>query len=671
MAIYQRQQDLKRRLLRDIEELKTEPYPNIEFHVADKDIYQACLIVHTEVWGPLHMTVHFGLEYPLQPPQIQMDSHIDHPNVFDSGYICASILNTTEGYTPAYTLKGIAIQMLSFFVSENLEQDHGGGQVNLAEYHTRGSSRYGPYFSRSLGLSRCSDCGFSTAAPELDDGRTLDLAAPLNRAEAPTQSSSPKNRRAIEIANLPSEILLLVCNELDTQDLFRFAEAWSRIGKVITTYDVVRVRELQCFFSKRGFDDTRLGIGVAITRKGKLGTISSEFDLLSYEGFHHGIRRSVHGIPFHYWLPLPISRKHWLKVKDIASPSLREIKMAASLGTSPDVKVIYHFMNDVVVNLNSQASSLLSSESHSGYYRRETEMSARKSTLKHASEKAIEAYFHLFHLLLCLATSDRSIVEAANAHVQKFLNGHTSKSDCPNLGHLMIDLLISDIDVTPTLARALIKEAVTRNVVWMLSANGGNMPELAYLEPSNTISKYRLEKTFKASRTSYRLLMFQNLFRRTVRPSRDAISHLQNKPATKPSTSLTFAQCIAASAPPNPSTRNILEQLRDSLFDRHGGPPPGAAARLAGEIKRLHNINSFPQFLVEMGVPVPTASLFSQVLRQAVSGSMEMGYSRWALTQEEALWLRIQKEPDVEEGGIQAVVPKYRAENRNWFPGRR
>ncbi|KAL9012021.1 MAG: hypothetical protein Q9173_003183 [Seirophora scorigena] len=51
-----------------------------------------------------------------------MRSTIAHSNIFGD-HICASVLNTTEGYTPTYTLKSTNIQLLSFFTSESLEQD--------------------------------------------------------------------------------------------------------------------------------------------------------------------------------------------------------------------------------------------------------------------------------------------------------------------------------------------------------------------------------------------------------------------------------------------------------------------------------------------------------------------------------------------------------------------
>jgi hypothetical protein len=140
-----------------------------------------------------------------------------------------------------------------------------------------------------------------------------------------------------------------------------FAEAWEKIGRVMTSYDVIRTRELQCFCLKKDYKVTKLGVGVNVIRKGRFGSLESEFDLLSEEGFRtHRIRRSVQGVTFAHWLPLPISNGHWRKVRDDVGAALSSLSTAASLGNAPSVQVIFHFMNDIVVKLNQQASKTTS-----------------------------------------------------------------------------------------------------------------------------------------------------------------------------------------------------------------------------------------------------------------------------------------------------------------------
>ena len=582
-------------------------------------------------------------DYPLHAPVVTIQSEIRHPNVFGT-YICASILNTREGYTPAYTLKSIAIQLLSFFSSDTLEQDYGGvkdlgkyRQLSLQirnNYHCTACGfddearrreqqaiRLGEYFrwmnmatsiqcrKRPVPLSRQDSANFSEAgrrqakvsklrdAEEIALDETVHAIIPVNQR---TPSTLDPGQRFLA---LPDEILLMIFSELSDQDLWTVAKVFPGINEILNSYDFIRVRELQCFYLKENFMKVKLGVGVHIHSRGREGTFESEFDLLSQQAFRdYEIRTSVQGLGFEYWLPLSISRRHWRSVQTDVFGSLRELAYAANLKDKSDISVIYHFMNDIVVKFSQEAEKCFDHDS--------------KSSLTHASEKAVESYFSLFHLLLCLATENPAIIHAANRKVNNFLAGRTSKSSCPSLGHLLVSALICDDGMTEQLRLAIIKEAVLRNVVWMLDPKGANMPELAYLEPS-AISDYRLRHTFQASKTSYRLLMFLNLFCQTARGAK--------------ATSLT--------------------NLRDEMFDAHGAPPRGIAEYMAAAIRKIKDADSFPPFFIEMGVrEMPSKENFTAFLRRMVTESVRMGYSRMPITQGEALALRKRKgkEPRVE-----------------------
>lgn len=363
-------------------------------------------------------------------------------------------------------------------------------------------------------------------------------------------------------------------------------------------------------------------------------SIDSEFDLLSEESFYsHQIRRSTQGRPFEHWLPLPISYGHWRKVAADVPKSLSKLATSANIQNHTPAKVIFHFMNDIVVKLNQQTSQPQLQPAYSIHLTASREII--QSSLTHASEKAIESYFHLFHLLVCLATANPAIITSANTLIKAFVSGHTSKTDCSNLGHLLVAALISEVDITESVIKAIIKETVTRNVVWMLKSN----PELAYLEPSD-VSEYRLHHTFQASKTSYRLLMFLNLFRKT--------------------------------AVGNP--RKPLIQLRDEAFERHGAPPRGSAKGLANAIKKIHAVNRFPEFLAMMDInSMPTKHQFNSYLHKCIKQSAEKGYSCMPITQGEALTLRRLKEPNVV--AAQGVFADYMdaciLSRRSFFPSAR
>ncbi|KAI4097972.1 MAG: hypothetical protein LQ339_006633 [Xanthoria mediterranea] len=691
---------LRKRLLRDLAELQSEPYPFIEFLVHDS-LEEACLIFSPEGSKPLHLKM--ALEgYPLRAPRVTIQSRVSHPNVYGD-YICASILNTQEGYTPAYTLKSIAIQLLSFFISDSIEQQH-GGSVALTTYKGRGvvrtrrrawiqqSTRVPVQQQRRTQLEqqsrvikeyrfvmaderrRLNDAvaGASITYPGEDSSDLTPSDIPIespevSNADLPATSPetlpsdpptgfpdtfsedtttkslkvsmsnqivaldqpvvcvdasicSPVNQSKTLLMDLPLEILLTIFSSLSFLDLAAMSSASPKAREIIDFYDLIRVGELQCFCLKEHFQDSKLGVGVNVGHQGKEKKLSSEFDLLSHRAFYqHRMRRSIHGLPFEHWLPLPISRRHFGTVKAETLQSLDTLASAGNFADASHFSVLSHFLTDIVVSFSEEA-----------------ERSNPSSTLTHASEKAVESYFAIYHLLLCLAADNPSMVRKANHKILHFLSGQTSKTTCPNLGHLLVATLISDHPVTETLSVAIIKEAILRNVVWMLDPTGADMPELSYLEPTAT-SDYRLQNTFAASRTSYRLLMFCHLFCKTARG-------INNKP---------------------------LAHLRDDLFSTHGAPPRGLAPSMAREIRRIKSIAAFPPFLQEMGVRscnMPGKAEFTAFLREMVRESVEVGYSTWPMGQTRALGLRILKEPGVEV--VEGLGVAERVAGRiSFFPG--
>jgi ubiquitin-protein ligase len=528
---------LHRRLLSDFAELQQDPYPNVHLQINEADITQACLMLTPPGQKPLHLTVKFNDRYTLEAPMVCIQSQVEHPNVFPGGYICATILNTHEGWSPTYTLRGVLIQLLSFFMSDSIEQDYEDGHtVDLGAYRAqmerRKLMRLNTTYGRFGGLInshrqyRCKFCGF-------DGNWTPPVTA---------TASSSQNRAVVrghprsKLYNLPDELILHLLSFLDTKDIMCLAEGVPAIGQMLNSFDFIRMRELQCFCLKTSFLETRLGIGVSIV-KGRKPEFRSEFDLLSREAYNLNVRKSVQGVSFDRWLPLPLSHRHWRSVRSDAEYELEGLRHAGKLDNENKVAVLYHFMNTVVVQFSRDADKTY------------TKMADSRSTLTHVSEKAVEAYFSLFHLLLCVATEDSAVVLAANRKISRFVAGPRTKAQFPDLGHVLVAALISDSGLTPDLTLHVIKEAILRNVVWMLDEKGVGMAELAYLEPSD-VSAYRLARTFEASTTSYRLLMFLKLFSSAARTSGKS-----------------------------------MVQLRDQLFETHGAPPSGISSAMAQKIQ--------------------------------------------------------------------------------------
>jgi ubiquitin-protein ligase len=656
---------LHTRLLRDIAEMEQHPYPNVQFITYEQDMTKACLILTPPDQEPLHFTVTFHDNYPIRAPHINIQTIVSHPNVFEwsGGYICASILNTNEDWTCAYTMKGIAIQLLSFFCSDKLEQSY-GGTADLTRYQ----DHQGRWLARGDAF-KCTHCTFdnssthksSSVLASLGDlirtmsprrrrrsgrssgrssGKSKSGPATGNDAQVTTNGSSQDEHQDRDteadtypsLQDMPDEIILHICEQLEDEDLMLFMQSWNYLGGndgLMANYNLLRNRELKCFLLKESFDTEVLGVGVRTNGGGRQKQISSEFDVLSKTAFEeHKIRQSVQGAWFNHWLPLPISRRHYDKVAEEAKLRLSAIGTDARIENVYPAKVIVSFMSDIVVKLCDKANE-----------------TSDRSVLARASERAIESYFHLFHLLLCLAVENPTLVSNANKVVQGVLNKKTSKDDIPNLGHLLINVLIADVDMTPPLLKAIIKEAITRNVVWMLdSAKGKCMTELAYLE-GNEVSQYRLTKTYEASRTSYTLLMFQNTFRRMIDRGVGA-------------------------------QRKSLVVMCDELFKSHGAPPRGAAGLLAKRIRDLQAVDTFPKFIQIMGVETPNALYFTNLLRSCVVDSMNKGYSSWGISQAAAWTLRKDLDPEAQERKtwpeeLGGKMPGGPATMQSFFPGKR
>lgn len=87
--------------------------------------------------------------------------------------------------------------------------------------------------------------------------------------------------------------------------------------------------------------------------------------------------------------------------------------------------------------------------------------------------------------------------------------------------------------------------------------------------------------------------------------------------------------------------RKSLERMRDELFDSHGAPPHGTAAKLAAQVKDVQEIDGFPAFLAIMGIrDIPTKAAFTKFLRNCVTDSIAKGYSVQGCTQETAECIR-------------------------------
>jgi ubiquitin-conjugating enzyme E2 I len=61
----------------------------------------------------------FPAEYPQKPPLCSFAPPIYHPNVFDDGEICLSIINEEKGWKPSITIKQIVLGIQQLLIEPN------------------------------------------------------------------------------------------------------------------------------------------------------------------------------------------------------------------------------------------------------------------------------------------------------------------------------------------------------------------------------------------------------------------------------------------------------------------------------------------------------------------------------------------------------------------------
>lgn len=575
----------RRRLARDIAEMVSDPYPNTELIPSEQSLDEACLTLNTGA-GLVHVTLTFGDNYPCVPPRAVICG-IPVQHLYSDQTGCSLALsNTNSASTQAYTIKTMAIHLLSILNGET--------ELVLATSPLHVEPRLRVDWRDNL----CDFCGLLPLQSVLFDSAyypwigvdAINLGADESSVPQPTGLRGPAEPTTIR--HLPNESLKQILEYLEVQDIVRFGQAWGRIDNIVEDNMVIRDRELQCFVTKEHFTHSPLGIGVSDDQAGPF-ELESEFDLISLAAFR-GLRvcTSAYGFEFHEWLPLPLSEKHWDQVKGDAVETLGTLAETVYSGfwhspKSDAMDVLVAFMDNHVLKLFTNV-----------------ERRPLDGGQLQASEKGIEGLFSLFHLLLCLAVDNPEYVSKADEMVTSFQTGSTPTQDMPSPGRILMALLISSVETTDNFMINAVAETVKRNLPALLTRH----PELLYMEPGGAASPYRLHHSFMGSLASYRALMFARLFIRRVRPSTNCTT---------------------------------LKQARDTLFRRHGFPRSATLAHLAAENRRILAVDSFPRFLEYLGVvQVPSARLLSAGLRVAVRDSSGWDHTTWPLGQDDALVLR-------------------------------
>ncbi|KAJ7069766.1 hypothetical protein C8F01DRAFT_527474 [Mycena amicta] len=438
----------------------------------------------------------------------------------------------------------------------------------------------------------CKSCPYGSAAVP----HCVPMGVPSAIAKTAKWSVPPAT---CQLDKVNDDILYVMASALPSESVISLSAAYPRLQAIVQAAHVLLQRELRCFFLRTPLVDSVLGIGVSFDPNSR--TLASDFDWLSRRAFtEFGVRLSVEKRPFMLFLPLAFSRQHFQRVYPIIWSSLEEIDgevRAAEQKMSRNPRrrapgpprreeticVVYRMMNNIVVSLMRNCDDALHAKGGA-------------KSLLHASEKAVIAYCHLFHLLINLSRTDAVIMQDAGRRLRAFIDkkDFRVKTRFPDLGELIILIMLiiccpSDNSGVPikwaNLAGPFLEEAITRNVRWILK----DAPELEVLEQG--ASDYRLNETFARSKTSLRLIMFQ----------------------------ITFLDLFF---------RGYASNLA-RLDDNYGFPDKNLPERMVEEIKTIYKIDSWPGFFTrvrfQQGVRFGKV-VFSEMLRDAVKLSAERRY---------------------------------------------
>ncbi|KAJ7259533.1 hypothetical protein B0H12DRAFT_1182143 [Mycena haematopus] len=454
---------------------------------------------------------------------------------------------------------------------------------------------------KSIRYWQCKSCPYGTDAVPHCVGAAAQAATDVDQS---TPLLTPP--AVCQLGLLNDDDLWELASRLPSESLITFGAAYPRLHNIIQSTHMLLQRELRCFFLRTPLSDSVLGIGVALNFRAR--TLSSDFDWLSERAFvEFGIRESIEKREFAFFLPLAFSQPHFARVVPRIWTRLTEINLEVqraeeqmsrnprNRSATPQrhevICVVYRMMTNIVVSLMKSCDDAFS------VIRGGPSNTSR--TLLHASEKALVAYCHLFHLLVNLCRTEPHIVSDATKRLARFIERKDGrvKTAVPDLGELII--LIMVVMCCPSVAEAsggapitwesfvdpFLEEVNIRNVRWALK----DAPHLEVMEQGS--SDYRLAETFFRSKTSLRLVMFQ----------------------------VTFLNVL----------QGIYGSNLSRLDDNYGFPEKELPERMVEEVKPIYDIDTWPGFFARVRFPQGIdfgKEKYSDMLREAVKTSAARRY---------------------------------------------
>ena len=569
-----------------------------------------------------HLHFDFPNDYPNDPPQVVLMTQLPayHPNVF-GGHICLDMIKAPKTcseskWLPAYTVESMIMQLTGFLISDdNIDQEvYYGDYSDSTRDYSFGRSTHKIDIEASndraiAEIQRC-PCGMHTLPPEVDT-RVVERGHHLREEKEGDDDDSVLR----PLCNLLPELLEQVLVAVETQqDLHRFKRALELKSEPTPGSDERRMweavrRELQsrwlrCYFMGPLLTaDDVVGIGIRsdVVRNGS-GVRVKDLVCVTMTGvisraafFTHGVRRSLDGgAAFDCWLPLVVNDINERKALLLLPRSIESLLRVDKVAPEDILRAISMLIKSIAVGMVGGSSNVT------------------RVTHK-MSDAALQVYCFMHHLLLAAALND-DLLDAARKHVLDFVDGKDSartKALCPDLGVLLVELLLVPKDVMPwqRFAPVFIRELLARNVMWVqrgLQDKGMTKDADAFVSPeSDEGDKWRCKTHLDGSLVGMRMTCLQVVFGRNV---------------ARPET--------AAGA------REQLRAIKSSYSNGNGLPPEGIAGSFNSLVCRIMAAGNWVHMMPLLGMGMSpekaprAASVFAAMLRQAVVDSEANMYHR-------------------------------------------
>lgn len=423
-----------------------------------------------------------------------------------------------------------------------------------------------------------------------------------------------------------------------------------------------------CFVTRLSYKEDVLGVGLEVRPEPETGRniFHCSFDLLSKEGFHDfGVRAGVWKDRIHFWLPAAIEASHFRRALPLLADCFRQLgdghveKLTRSYGTQAG-SAQYNLRaqlreaertgrklmslddyrkeqaerkmraakpsppsSDAGEDNGYPPAAAISAGSALGLTQEDVayglEVLPKLMNLQtvqlmkgdlHISAKALEGYMGFHHLLLSILRQFPGLQTRVEQKIGTFLRDEAgrNKSACPNIGEFLCLLAVSRRYTWDDVSRAVVKETLERNASWAID-------KFAILAKPGIGAEVRLEKTFKASIVSIRLLCFNVWFLRNI------VFKRYGEEST--------VQSIVAEKRAVGPLPNLVDRRWEEYEERRGVPRLSEIDLLQEEMRKIvhgDGLNSWADYFTKLNLKPLKATELSQLLRMSLNDAVEKGY---------------------------------------------